>query len=55
MIVLDTDILIDIQRGFEPAVCWFSELDELPLLPGFVVMELIQDAENKAQVNQVGL
>jgi predicted nucleic acid-binding protein len=53
MYLLDTDILIDIQRGHAPAVNWFNSLTTLPSLPGFVVMELIQDAPNAAQVRQV--
>ena len=52
MYLLDTDILIDIQRGSAPAVDWFSSLDEIPTIPGLVVMELIQDAENKQQVRE---
>jgi len=46
MYVLDTDILIDIQRGHEPAVSWFKALPELPSVPGIVIMELIQGAQN---------
>jgi hypothetical protein len=42
--LLDTDILIDIQRNHLPAVQWFASLTELPEVPGFVVMELIQGA-----------
>jgi hypothetical protein len=42
---LDTDILIDVQRGHPPAVAWFAQLTELPCVPGFVVMELVQDAQ----------
>jgi predicted nucleic acid-binding protein len=42
--LLDTDILIDIQRDRPPAVQWFASLTELPEVPGFVVMELIQGA-----------
>jgi predicted nucleic acid-binding protein len=52
MYLLDTDILIDIQRGHPPALAWFSGLSELPSVPGFVVMELIQDAQNSHQVRQ---
>jgi len=51
--LLDTDILIDIQRGHAPALAWFSGLTELPQVPGFVVMELIQDAQNIQQVRDV--
>jgi predicted nucleic acid-binding protein len=47
MYLLDTDVLIDIQRGHAPAITWFASLSELPSVPGFVVMELIQDAQNK--------
>ena len=53
MYLLDTDIIIDIQRGYAPALAWFASLSELPTLPGFVVMELIQDAQNKQQVRKV--
>lgn len=47
MQLLDSDVLIDVLRGHPPAVQWFAGLDELPTVPGFVVMELIQDADNK--------
>ncbi len=53
MHLLDTDILVDIQRGHSPALAWFSGLTELPRVPGFVVMELIQDAQNMQQVREV--
>ncbi|MDP9314281.1 MAG: PIN domain-containing protein [Chloroflexota bacterium] len=53
MYLLDTDIVIDIQRGHAPAVAWFTSLTELPLIPGFVVMELVQDAQNAQQVRRV--
>ena len=52
MYLLDTDILIDIQRGHAPAAEWFASLEELPLVPGFVAMELVQDAENAQQVRE---
>jgi len=53
MLLLDTDVLIDVQRGHPPALAWFGRLAELPTVPGLVVMELIQDAENAQQVRQV--
>jgi predicted nucleic acid-binding protein len=52
MYLLDTDILIDIQRGHQPAVDWFATLEQIPTVPGFVVMELMQGAENQAQIRQ---
>lgn len=53
MYILDTDILVDIQRGHADALVWFSGLESLPSVPGFVVMELIQGAQNNIQVQQV--
>jgi predicted nucleic acid-binding protein len=52
MYLLDTDILIDIQRGHAPAIAWFASLSEIPSIPGFVAMELIQDAQNKQKVRK---
>ena len=53
MYLVDTDVMIDIQRGYEPAIAWFASLPELPSISGFVVMELIQDAQNQQQVRRV--
>jgi predicted nucleic acid-binding protein len=53
MELLDTDVLIDVQRGHPPALAWFGGLTQLPAVPGFVVMELIQDARNAREVRQV--
>jgi predicted nucleic acid-binding protein len=50
--LLDTDVLIDVQRGHAPALAWFAGLPELPSVSGFVVMELIQDAQNARQVRE---
>ncbi len=52
MYLLDTDILIDIERGYTPAIDWFSSLTDVPSVPGFVVMELVQDAQNVQQVRK---
>ena len=53
MLVLDTDVLIDVQRGHVAALAWFAGLIELPSVPGLVVMELIQGAQNAKQVRDV--
>jgi predicted nucleic acid-binding protein len=50
MALVDTDVLIDVQRGHPPALAWFAGLTDLPAVPGFVVMELIQDARNSKEV-----
>lgn len=52
MDLVDTDVLIDAQRGHPPALAWFGGLTDLPAVPGFVVMELIQDARNSQEIRQ---
>lgn len=47
---LDTDVLIDVQRGHPPALAWFSGMTDLPAVSGYVVMELVQDARNAKEV-----
>ena len=54
MILLDTDVAIDILRGHLPAVSWLQGLGSAPLgLPGLVVMELLQGCHNKAEQQRV--
>ncbi|VXD22932.1 PIN domain-containing protein [Planktothrix paucivesiculata] len=53
MYLLDTDILIDVQRGYLPAIAWFSSLTEIPSVPGFVIMELIQGTGNSQQLRNL--
>jgi len=51
LILLDSDVMIDLLRQYPPAISWFDTLnddDEL-LLPGYVVMELIQGCRNKVE------
>ncbi|HTU89072.1 MAG TPA: type II toxin-antitoxin system VapC family toxin [Gemmataceae bacterium] len=52
MELVDTDVLIDVQRGHPPALAWFAGLTDLPAVPGFAVMELIQDARNGREIQQ---
>lgn len=50
MILVDTDVMIDILRQYPPAEAWLKSLGKEPiLLPGFVVMELIQGCQNKTE------
>jgi hypothetical protein len=53
MRLLDTDILIDIQRSHHPAVGWFAALDELPSVPGFVAMKRYQGASGARRIREV--
>jgi len=47
---LDTDVLIDVQRGHPPALAWFTNMTNLSAVSGYVVMELVQDARNAKEV-----
>jgi len=51
MILLDSDVMVDLLRRYPPAVIWFDGLDgaELVALSGYVVMELIQGCRNKVE------
>ena len=51
MILLDSDVMIDLLRQYPPAVKWFGTLEdeEEIILPGYVVMELIQGGRNKTE------
>jgi predicted nucleic acid-binding protein len=51
MELVDTDVLIDVQRGFKAAEEWFATDREIGV-PGFVVMELVQDARNSDEVRK---
>jgi predicted nucleic acid-binding protein len=54
MILLDTDVAIDILRNHAPAVAWLQGLGSAPLgFPGLVVMELLQGCHNKAEQQRV--
>jgi predicted nucleic acid-binding protein len=51
MILLDSDVMIDLLRQYPPATKWFDSLDdeEEIALSGYVVMELIQGCRDKAE------
>jgi predicted nucleic acid-binding protein len=49
--LLDADVIIDVQRLHPAALAWYSSVSPATLaVPGYVVMELYQDALNKAQL-----
>lgn len=54
MIILDSDVMIDLLRQHPPAVAWLAGLgEEEIILPGFVVMELLQGCKNKSEQSKV--
>jgi predicted nucleic acid-binding protein len=54
MILLDTDVMVDLMRGYEPAISWLNSLGaETVGIPGLVAMELIQGCRDRAEQQQV--
>lgn len=53
MRLLDTDVCVDIFRGYPPAVTWLAALVEIPGLPGFVVLELIEGCRDRREVQRL--
>jgi len=54
MIFLDTDIMIDVLRGFDPAVIWLKGMQDQEIgLPGLVAMELIQGCQHVREQKQL--
>jgi len=54
MIILDSDVMIDVLRQYTPAITWLEALgDEEIILPGFVVMELLQGCSSRAEQEKV--
>jgi predicted nucleic acid-binding protein len=50
VVLVDTDVMVDLLRQHPPAVAWLDTLgEEELLLPGLVVMELIQGCRSKAE------
>lgn len=50
MLLLDSDIVIDVLRKHPPAIAWLESAgQEEVTLPGFVLMELIQGCRNRVE------
>ncbi|MBI3681399.1 MAG: VapC toxin family PIN domain ribonuclease [Acidobacteria bacterium] len=54
MILLDTDVMVDLLRGYPPAVAWVQSLrTEHFTLPGYVVLELLQGCSNQKETDHL--
>ncbi|MBU1107343.1 MAG: VapC toxin family PIN domain ribonuclease, partial [Candidatus Riflebacteria bacterium] len=55
MILVDTDVLVDIQRQYPPAILWLESLGlQTPLaISGFSLFELMAGAENRLQMQRI--
>lgn len=53
MIVVDTDVMVDVLRSCPPAMSWLESFADRIVIPGFVVMELIAGCENLTEQRRV--
>jgi hypothetical protein len=54
MLLLDTDVVIDVLRGHSPAVTWLESVPgEIVGLPGLVLMEVIQGCRDLDEQRRV--
>lgn len=53
VLLLDTDVIVDLSRGYPPAAEWLASLPDAPGLPGYVVMELLSGCRNKSEMSRV--
>lgn len=54
MILIDSDVMVDIVRRYPPALEWLDSLGLADVtLPGFVVMELIEGCRNKQEQSRL--
>ncbi|PZS03724.1 MAG: hypothetical protein DLM69_02670 [Candidatus Chloroheliales bacterium] len=52
--LLDTNIVVDVMRGYPPVLNWFSTMSAADFaLPGYVVMELMAGCANKQEMQRV--
>lgn len=50
MRLLDSDVCVDIRRQYPPALQWLASLPEVPGLPGFVLLEIMQGVRTRREM-----
>ena len=54
MILLDTDVMVDVMRRYPPATAWLASLgSETVGIPGLVAMELVQGCRDREEQQRV--
>jgi hypothetical protein len=54
MLLLDTDVMVDIMRRYAPATVWLGSLNSATVgIPGLVAMELLQGCRNHTEQQRV--
>jgi len=52
--LLDTDVMVDVLRGYEPAIAWLTVVSDSEIgIPGLVAMELIQGCQNAREQKRI--
>lgn len=51
--LLDTDVLIDIERKLPAALAWVASLTTPPFVSGFAALEISRGATNKAHLRKI--
>jgi hypothetical protein len=51
--LLDTDVLVDLERRHPGADAWFGNLAIIPGVPGFAAMEILNGCQSKADWRSV--
>ena len=53
MLIIDTDVLIDVLRKHPPALKWLAGVTDEIITPGFCSMELVADVHSLAEMRRV--
>ncbi|MFW6115610.1 MAG: PIN domain-containing protein [Chloroflexota bacterium] len=54
MILIDTDVMVDVMREYEPALTWLEALGSAAMgIPGLVAMELLQGCRDREEKQEV--
>ncbi len=52
--LIDTNILVDVSRGYTPALTWMQHNSQLALaLPSLVYMEMVLGTQNKIELGKI--
>ncbi len=51
--LLDTDVMVDLMRGYAPAVTWLTSYTDSIGISGLVAMELLQGCRNQSEQQRV--
>jgi predicted nucleic acid-binding protein len=51
--IFDTDVSVDIARGYMPALLWFDSLEEVAAISGYAYMEVLGGCKDKGEIRRV--